>query len=517
MGSLSATHGDDGRSTSEDRQSKRDRNGTFPDIASKQQAEPEHLPTRRIHIMGMGSVGTLLAHSLMCLPNPPPISLLFHRPEMYDGFRASSRILRLINYRSHTNDERSGYDVDVAKYDEQEQSIFWKHVSHVNWDQEATTPPVEEEMMESGEVKIYTMIVTVKGPATVTAMQSIKHRVSAETTICLMQNGMGQVDELNREVFTDPDTRPAYMLGVVSHGIYLSRQFAAIHSGIGSVAVGMVRDSDKHPLLRPESQTPDTAAARAAASDSSHQNVPDEDLWSNITSRYLLRTLTRSPTLVCAMFPYLDLFQLQLEELAIDCIINPVTALLNIPNGSILGNGALLRVSRFLLAEISIVIRRLPELQGLPDVQSRFSSERLETLYLAITKQTVDNSSSMREDIRNHKNTEVDYINGYIIRRGEEMGIKCVLNYMLTQLVKGLSWESTRTDSLTMPYDVSEVLPTEASTVPPESSSSSSSSSRSRSSDDPSTDTDRYGQQGPVTLEDRGTPRRGEGGRLEKV
>jgi 2-dehydropantoate 2-reductase len=33
--------------------------------------------------------------------------------------------------------------------------------------------------------------------------------------------------------------------------------------------------------------------------------------------------------------------------------------------------------------------------------------------------------------------TEVDYINGWIVKRGEELGIRCSMNYMLMQLVKG--------------------------------------------------------------------------------
>lgn len=395
--------------------------------------------------------------------------------------------MRVINKKSQTNDERYGYDVDLATFNDEQGTVYWMHQS--NGRAQPTTPPVPEEILPSGEIKIYTLIVTVKGPATVMALQSVKHRVSADTTICLMQNGMGQVEELNREVFTDPETRPTYMLGVISHGVYLSRKFAAHHAGMGSTAIGVVRDLDKFPL------PPKSPPHSLTEADKTRMYPRDKDLYANITSRYLLRTLTRSPILVCAAFPYLDLVQLQLEKLAVNCIINPVTALMNLPNGSLLGNGSLAKVSRLLIAEISAVIRSLPELEGIPNVRIRFSPERIETLYLGITQKTAQNSSSMREDVRNGKDTEVDYINGYIVRRGEEKGLKCVLNFMLQQLVKGKSWNAINSAEKAIPYGVNEVGVSEATGDPV----------------DPNHDGD-----GPILLEDRGTPHRGESDHIEK-
>lgn len=445
--------------------------------------ESERLPTRRIHLMGMGSIGTFIAHTLMCLPNPPPISLLFHRPEMYTDFQNSNRIIRLINRKSETNDERSGYDIDLATYDG-EGAVFWRHISDQPAHGDPTTPPGPEEILPSGEVRICTLILTVKGPATVIALRSVKHRISAETTICLMQNGMGQVEELNRELFTDPETRPTYMLGVVSHGIILSRQFATIHTGIGSTAIGVVRDMAKFPL------PPKSPPLSLSDTEKRRMYPTDKDLYANITSRYLLRTLTRSPILVCAAFPYLDLLQLQLERVAVNCILNPITALLNVPNGGLLGNEGVTRVSRLLIAEISAVIRGLPELEGVPNVQTRFSPERLETVYIGIVQRTARNSSSMREDIRKGKDTEIEYINGYIVRRGEERGLKCVLNYMLMQLVNGKSWETTNSTGQALPYGVSSVFgkPNQPNS----------------------------GGDHPIMLEDQGTTEQDEPGQIEK-
>lgn len=412
--------------------------GQEPDFSSEK-IEPdnlpasaeEDLPTRRIHILGLGSIGTLVASALKQLPNPPPVTLLIHRDQAYAQFKQRRRVVRLINKATDVDDEQTGFDVDLLGA--KDGKLFWEYIPDGRTGQDPTNPVTDAEKMENGEIFIYTLIVTVKGPATQQALNSVKHRVNAKTTILLMQNGLGQIDELNEKVFTDPATRPTYMLGIISHGCYMEGPFQVVHAGAGTVALGVYRDPDRFPFPPKgvEHATPDLGTSLRK------QWFPsDEGLYSNISARYLLRTMTRCPTLACAAYPYLDLLQLQLEKLVSNCIINPLTALLDVKNGATLNNPPLTRVQRLLIAEIALVIRGLPELEGIPNVRARFSPTRLELRLQTVATQTAQNSSSMREDMRLVRMTEVDYINGYIVKRGEEQGIKCVLNYMLMQLIK---------------------------------------------------------------------------------
>ena len=411
--------------------------------------------TRRVHILGLGSIGTLVAHSLRCLPNPPPITLMLHRQSMYDIFIKSGRVVRLINKQSEVNDEQTGYDVDLLELDEEERPRWKFTPDRPRGPNDTPTNPIEPgEVLPSGENYISTLIVTVKGPATVGAMQSIKHRVNSSSTICFMQNGLGQIDLLNNQVFTDPETRPTYMLGIVSHGAYMSGEFTVIHAGFGSVALGIHRDPDRFPLPQKSSAS---NLPQLSEAEKKKFYPTDKDLFSNISSRYMLRTLTRSPVLACAAFPYLDLLQLQLEKLSANAVMNPITALLNVPNGALLHNNSLSMVHRLLLAEISLVIRHLPELEGIPNVRKRFSAQRLEHLLLGVTSRTAQNSSSMREDVRFAKQTEIDFINGYIVRRGEEQGIKCALNFMLMHLVRGKTWIQRNAEGAGLPYGLRRI------------------------------------------------------------
>ncbi|KAJ9608069.1 2-dehydropantoate 2-reductase (Ketopantoate reductase) (KPA reductase) (KPR) [Cladophialophora chaetospira] len=430
----------------------------------------EQLPSRRVHILGLGSIGTLVAHSLKCLPNPPPITLMIHRAEQYEAFKRGGRAISLITKRHEINDQQTGYDVDLFEGSSEDGTSRWRFIPDRLYNEPQTNPIEPAEETQSGELNIYTLIVAVKGPTTVSALRSVKHRVNAKTTICFMQNGLGQIDEINREVFTDPETRPTYMLGIVSHGAYMSQPCTVIHAGYGTVALGICRDRDRYPLAP---KGPVRHLWELSEDERRKHHPTDKELFANISSRYLLRTLTRSPVLACAVFPYLDLLQLQLEKLASNCLLNPLTALLDVPNGAMLNNDELLPVQRLLLAEISLVIRGLPELEGIPNVRHRFSAKRLEQLALAVTERTAQNSSSMREDIRHGKQPEIDYINGYIVKRGEQQGIKCALNFMLMQLIKGknslrkgakLPYGTTRVSSESDPHHPDSVTITDEST-----------------------------------------------------
>jgi 2-dehydropantoate 2-reductase len=111
--------------------------------------------------------------------------------------------------------------------------------------------------------------------------------------------------------------------------------------------------------------------------------------------------------------------------------------MLDARNGSVLYNYHLTRVMRLLLSEIALVIHSLPELQNVPNVQRRFDTGRLESIVVGVANRTRDNISSMLADVRNDNETEIDYINGWIVKKGEELGIKCFMNYMITLMVKG--------------------------------------------------------------------------------
>ncbi|KAI4270617.1 MAG: hypothetical protein L6R35_006601, partial [Caloplaca aegaea] len=350
---------------------------------------------RRVYILGVGSVGGFVAHSLAGLPQPPPITLLFsQRRSLVDWYEQGESV------RLTTNgilDAKSHFDV------EQVQRPGRTEEPH---EADNGLNTLEKPSASSDEI-IHNLIVSVKAFNTVDALKRVAHRLTPQSSILFIQNGMGVIEEVNDLVFPDPVTRPQYVLGITSHGVYRKQPFNLVHSGHGTTALAILpRDIEE---VKPDFES---------------------------SALYLLRTITRTPALAAVGFAPTDLLQLQMEKLAVNAIINPLTALMGCLNGDLLHRTSISRVMRLLLAEISIVIRSLPELQGVPNVNTRFDIKRLEAQVLGIAEKTASNKSSMLQDISQGRLTEIEYINGYIIRRGEEAGIRCVLNYMLMHLIK---------------------------------------------------------------------------------
>lgn len=411
-------------------------------------ALPPDLP-RRIHIIGTGNIGKLVAHTLRGLPNPPPVTLIFHRYKLLQAWESSPKQLTIQD--DGFDIKRSGFEAEVLQEIRREHGVPIEREQHTPHDSNTNVRPHEaaevqrgylstykpvdqlqsEDARPSSDEPIHNLIVTTKAFHTVAALLSLKHRLSPTSTICLLQNGLGIIDELNEKLFPDAAERPNYMQGIITHGVNVPPEMAerdpfyAVHAGRGTVALGLLpRDN--------EDRSPIALARRSPGA------LDNTGRWAP-SSRYLLRTLTRSPILCAVGHTPTELLQLQLEKLAVNSIINPLTVLLDTRNGHILYNFALTRTMRLMLAETSLVIRSLPELRGLANVQNRFSAARLETLVVSVANTTQDNISSMLADVRASRKTEIEYINGYIVRRGEELGIKCLVNYAIMHTVIGKS------------------------------------------------------------------------------
>ncbi|KAF3006097.1 2-dehydropantoate 2-reductase (Ketopantoate reductase) (KPA reductase) (KPR) [Penicillium rubens] len=334
------------------------------------------------HIIGLGSIGSFVAHSLRSLPNPPSVTLLVHRSNLYEELASKGWKLGL----------RLGENGDL-----QEEGEF------------------DAEMLgeSSDSHPIYNLIVAVKASATVSALEPIRHRLGSHSTICLFQNGLGQVEDLNKRMFPDISTRPTYIFGIMRHGVYLrSSTEVVLASSNGCAALGIVGNEEF----------------------SSRPSQP----------QFLLDVLLKSPVLRCEKMEWPHLLREQLLKLAANCVLNPLTALLDVRNGDIKDNRDLWPLHCRLLKEISMVYGKLPELQNLPRDLAHFSVELLENVLLDTINKTARNSSSMREDIRKGRETEIEYINGWIVRRGRELGIDCVANESITQLVLAKSHQDGR-------------------------------------------------------------------------
>lgn len=379
---------------------------TFPTMAPSTAEDA----SRRIYMIGgVGSVGKLIAHSLRDIQDPPPITHLLHVYSLVKQWEDSKKVITI--QRDGKELEQSGFDVELMP-----------KVSHAG----AKPDTSGEGSHAISDAPIKHLLVITKAAYTVPNLVRVAHRLGPDSTICFLQNGMGIIDEVNEKIFSDPKTRPNYMQGIITHGmntppeIMARDPFYAVHGGQGTISIGLLPRGK----LSKEEITEQGKNPKALK----------EDQWP-ASAQYLFKTLLSSPVIAAQGITATELLQQQLEKLAVNAVINPLTAVLGGPNGTIIEFGPLRATIDLLLGEITKVFTSLPELQGVPDIDKRFSEEKLMG---GVTKQCVGtphNISSMLSDIKIGQQTEIGYINGYIVRRGKELGIEATVNYAIMQTV----------------------------------------------------------------------------------
>jgi 2-dehydropantoate 2-reductase len=116
------------------------------------------------------------------------------------------------------------------------------------------------------------------------------------------------------------------------------------------------------------------------------------------------------------------------EKAAINAGINPLTALLNVPNGRLLE----LRETRQLMRDLVVEAAKVAATEGYRFPYSLV--ERAED----VCKRTGENISSMLQDVRAGKRTEIESISGEILRRAQLASLPTPRTRVVWQLVKGM-------------------------------------------------------------------------------
>lgn len=112
------------------------------------------------------------------------------------------------------------------------------------------------------------------------------------------------------------------------------------------------------------------------------------------------------------------------QKLAANCVINPLTAIYDCCNRDLFQHGA--QISR-LCKEIVVVMQHEGVLTSYYTLLKSVS---------AVIASSADNLSSMLQDIRQQRRTEIEYITGYLLRRARAHGIDTPENNYLYQRIK---------------------------------------------------------------------------------
>ena len=119
-------------------------------------------------------------------------------------------------------------------------------------------------------------------------------------------------------------------------------------------------------------------------------------------------------------------------KLVLNCAYNAVSAITQLPYGKTVAGVGMLDVMSDVVAEC-MAVAKADGVQMAGDVQASVAN-------LAGSMPT--QSSSTAQDLARGKPTEIDYLNGFIVRRGEALGIATPANRVLWALVKLMEGKS---------------------------------------------------------------------------
>jgi len=114
------------------------------------------------------------------------------------------------------------------------------------------------------------------------------------------------------------------------------------------------------------------------------------------------------------------------KKLIFNCAVNPVTAILKIENGA-LSSEALNPLKKLIMDECLAVAKS----DGV-----NFDIDFVKTINEGIRGSK--NISSMQQDLLKGNHTEIDYLNGAVVKLGKKYGIKCQVNESLVSIIKFL-------------------------------------------------------------------------------
>lgn len=230
------------------------------------------------------------------------------------------------------------------------------------------------------------ILVTTKAPDTLPALGDLLAEVPTDVPVVLFQNGMGSQQLVAR---TYP-TRPI-LAASTTEGANRPDPDTLIHAGRGETWVG--------PLT--------TAGGRCQTR--------------------VVESLSRSGLKV---HEEADIQVRLLRKLAVNAGINPFTAVLDCRNGDILEQP-------FYLDHIDELCREIAGLMGQLGLNQNPGA--LRSQIEAVAMGTAENTSSMLSDVRAGRQTEIDFINGWIADQCQVRDLPARVNRLLTERVKAIS------------------------------------------------------------------------------
>ncbi|KAI7857007.1 ketopantoate reductase PanE/ApbA C terminal-domain-containing protein [Circinella umbellata] len=251
------------------------------------------------------------------------------------------------------------------------------------------------------------VVVTTKAQHVTEAVASIKPYLTRFSTLILLQNGMGVVEELIDSLWSGPDEQknlPAIIRGVNNHATIRTEPFSVQHiTGWDNPNYGYF--------------------LAAVPFTGTYSSLHDEQQYYEQTNA-VIQACSDIPDLNTKKVDWQDLYERMMRKLVVNCSLNALSGILESTNGPIIENPYAVLLIHSICKECAEV---LPEMNATTEDLYKVVEH---TAYTASTSKT-----STFQDILAKRLTEMEYINGYIVRLAKERNIPAPTNQLLLNLL----------------------------------------------------------------------------------
>ena len=227
------------------------------------------------------------------------------------------------------------------------------------------------------------LLVTTKAYDARSALAGVAHRLSEHSHVLLMTNGMGVYEEVQEDY---PQLH--FYCGTTTEGAYRQSATDVIHAGTGVTKIG-------------------------------DQNCAKPPPWF-IDWSGLSISCAWDSDINCALW----------EKMAINCVINPLTALYRCVNGELLSRPEIAQQLELICEEVVTISASAGQ---------SYAVKGLHQMVEKVIAKTAGNRSSMLQDVLIGRTTEIDYISGYLVKRARELSLPAPLNEHLLKEISELN------------------------------------------------------------------------------
>lgn len=276
--------------------------------------------------------------------------------------------------------------VMVGSWKEQIEAVKRHGVTLLNADNQRHTQVVAVTTYDQLPTEQDVAIVVVKSYQTSSVADNVARTITSDGLAITLQNGVGNLELLDSACGPERSTA-----GVTTQGARLLEPGVVLDTGSGQTVLG-----HRETL---------TAA-------SAHKVMALCELFNEAGLE--TRTVT-------------NINEILWSKLAVNAAINPLTALLEVPNGVLLSEMGALAIMEAAAREVADVAAAKGIL---------LSGDDLVGMATDVATRTSTNESSMLQDMRRGRPTEIDAICGTVVAQGQDLGVATPVNERLLALVR---------------------------------------------------------------------------------